>query len=173
MAVRHKCFVSYHGEDRDQVQNFIDRFDEGRDVFIRRAITMPDDVIQSDNLEYVLRRIRERFLRDSTVTIVMVGQCTWARKFVDWELQASLRRQVNGPPPNGLLAILLDPAAQRGRLPDRAKLNVESEYAQFRPYPSNASQLSTWIEEAFEARTAKAHLIENPRQRQINNRPCP
>ncbi|MBN1655077.1 MAG: TIR domain-containing protein [Deltaproteobacteria bacterium] len=41
--------------------------------------------------DYVMRRIRDEHLRDSTVTIVMIGNCTWSRKYVDWELQASLR----------------------------------------------------------------------------------
>lgn len=128
MAIRRKCFVSYHAQDGDEVRDFIDDFDEGRDVLITRGITMPDDIIESDDPDYVMRQIRERFLQDSTVTIVLIGRCTWARKFVDWEVQASLRRRAQGPPPNGLLAILLDPAQTRGRLPDRVRLNTESGY---------------------------------------------
>ena len=124
MTIRHKCFISHHGDDREEVLDFIDEFDEGRDVLITRSITMPDDIINSDDDDYVMRQIRERFLEDSSVTIVMIGNCTWARKFVDWEVQASLRRKAEGPPPNGLLAVLLDPTATQGKLPTRVNGRV-------------------------------------------------
>ncbi len=172
VAIRHKCFVSHHGDDRSEVLDFIDDFDEGQNALITRSITMPDDVINSDDDDYVMRQIRERFLKDSSVTIVMIGECTWSRKFVDWEVQASLRRRSEGPPPNGLLAILLDPGATQGKLPDRVKLNWESGYAKFYPYPSSANQLASWIDAAFEAREEEAYLIENPRNRQPYNKPC-
>jgi hypothetical protein len=159
VAIRHKCFLSHHGDDRDQLQDFIDEFDEGQDAFITRSITMPEDIIDSDDPDYVMRKIRERFLKDSTVTIVMIGECTWARKFVDWEVQASLRRRAEGPPPNGLFAILLDRSKERGRLPDRVKLNRDSAYAKFCSYPSSAYQLSQWIDEAYYARTENGSLL--------------
>ncbi|WP_372493341.1 TIR domain-containing protein [Janibacter melonis] len=37
-------------------------------------------------------RIRTKYLGDSSVTIVLVGSCTWARRYVDWEVYSSLRR---------------------------------------------------------------------------------
>jgi hypothetical protein len=171
--IRHKCFVSHHGDDRYAVRRFIERFDDGQDVLISRSITMPDDIINSGDSNYIMGQIRERFLKDSTVTIVMVGECTWSRKFVDWEVQTSLRRRKFGPPPNGLLAILLDPKATRGHLPNRVNLNHDSGYAYFRPYPSNKTELSGWIDEAFRARTAHDSLIENPRDRKQRNSTCP
>ena len=66
---------------------------------------MSDDVIESTDTDYVMRRIRELYLQDSTVTIVLIGKCTWARRFVDWEIQASLRQSESGPAHNGLVAI--------------------------------------------------------------------
>lgn len=170
--IRHKRFVSHHGDDRDAVRDFIDYFDDGQDTLIARSITMPEDIIESDNEDYVMQQIRERFLEDSSVTIVMIGSCTWSRKFIDWEVQASLRQKGSGPPPNGLLAILLDPGASQGNLPDRVKLNFDSGYALFRRYPQNKSELADWIDEAFDAREEKANLIENPRERKQQDDPC-
>jgi len=132
---------------------------------------MPEDVIDSDDVDYVMRRIRELYLKDSTVTIVLVAGCTWARKFVDWEVQASLRQPKDGKP-NGLLAILLPPR-QKAKLPDRVKLNVDSGYAYFYPYPTRSDTLASWIEDAFNARTSRASLIANPRERYAYNRQCP
>jgi hypothetical protein len=54
-----------------------------------------------------LRRIRQLYLLDSTVTIVLIGKCTWARKFVDWETQASLRLIEA----RGVRRFVVDPAA--------------------------------------------------------------
>ena len=75
MAVRHKCFVSYHHADQAAVDKFCSDFDGS---FIRRGLEMTDDVINSDNTDYVMQRIRQLYLQDSTVTIVLIGKCTWA-----------------------------------------------------------------------------------------------
>ena len=68
--VRHKTFISYHRDDEEEVAKFIDTFDHDRDVFIARAVgsdqTM-DELIESDDDDYVMRRIREDHIRDSTV----------------------------------------------------------------------------------------------------------
>lgn len=168
MAIRRKCFISYHRDDRAVVQRFISQF--GPSHFIARAITMPEDVIESTDTDYVMRRIRELYIKDSTVTIVLIGRCTWARRFVDWEVQASLRRSAESAP-NGLLAILLDRSI-RPALPERVKLNKDSGYAQYHYYPNSASALADWIEDAHLARTARAHLISNPRARFERNRTC-
>jgi hypothetical protein len=170
-ATRHKCFLSFHHADQQAVDAFIGRFDEKQDVFITRGITMPDDVIDSEDSDYVMRRIRLLYLKDSTVTIALIGACTWARKFVDWEVQASLRQPADGLP-NGLLAVLLDKKRTSGHLPDRVKLNWEAGYAKFQAYPGNATDLSSWIEDAFQARTARASKIKNQRERRKNNSPC-
>lgn len=147
-VIRRKCFISHYHADAAQVDRFITQF--GPSHFIKRGVTMPEDVIDSNNVDYVIRRIRELYVKDSTVTIVLIGQCTWARKFVDWEVQASLRR-----PQDGLLAILLD-RSRRPALPNRVQLNRDSGYANYHYYPLTASVLGDWIDDAYSARTTKA-----------------
>jgi hypothetical protein len=77
---RHKCFVSFHRADQLAVVAFKGLFDDTHDTFIFRGQEMPEDIIRSKDDNYVMSRIRERFLQDSTVTIVLVGSCTWSRK---------------------------------------------------------------------------------------------
>lgn len=166
--VRRKCFVSYHQQDLPRVNRFISRF--GPRNFIKRGITVPQDVIGSMSTDYVLRRIRELYLRDSTVTIVLIGQCTWARKFVDWEIQTSLRRPAAGLP-NGLTGILNDKT--RPHLPLRFRLNRDTGYAKYHYYPPNVATLEDWIEDAYQARALRAGLIRNPVERFTYNRRCP
>ena len=164
-GIRRKCFISHHTADVAAVNSFISTFGAGN--FIKRGITMPRDVVASDDTEYVMRRVRELYIRDSTVTIVLIGRCTWARRFVDWEVQASLRKPANGLP-NGLLAVLLD-SSIRPALPDRVKLNKDSGYADYHYYPSSASRLGDWIETAYAARAQREHLRKNPRTRYTYN----
>lgn len=162
----HKCFISYHKADQGAVDDFCDKF-EGS--FIRRGQAMSDDIIDSNNTDYVMKRIRELYLKDSTVTIVLIGKCTWARRYVDWEVQSSLRQPANGLP-NGVVAIQLWDSYKT--LPNRVKLNVDSGYSKFYAYPSSSAGLTSIIDEAFKSRTSKASLILNPRDRFKNNRSC-
>lgn len=171
-VIRHKTFLSYHKDDQDLVEDFISEFDDEQDAFIMRGIRAPEDLVDSDDTDYVMGEIRRRFLKDSTVTLALLGRCTWARRFVDWEIQSSLRRPANGLP-NGLLGVILDPDTTRATLPDRLKQNYASGYAGFYVYPSNPSTLARWIDQAYQARTESANLIKNPRARFSYNRSCP
>jgi hypothetical protein len=173
---RRKCFISYHHADDAEVRAFVDYFDHTHDVFIRRRLgESPDDLINSNNTDYVMSQIRQRFLRDSSVTIVMLGRCTWARRYVDWEIQSSLRRG-EASTPNGLLGIRLP--SFTGELPERFLLNLSNDwprtdcYARHMPYPQNSHDLRVAIDAAYERRFSHAHLIKNPRDRMGYNRNC-
>ena len=171
--VRHKRFISYHHDDQEEVDKFIETFDHDRDVFIARAVgsdqTM-DELIQSDDDDYVVRRIREEHIRDSTVTLVFVGKNTWTRKFVDWELAASLHQGPKAGLPNGVVAIL-SPELSEAILPDRLVDNWESGYAKLYPYPKNRTQFAKWIDQAFDAREdeGKRDSIKNGRRKLRRN----
>lgn len=76
---RHKVFVSYHAIDAVEVLQYIE---ENTDAFIPRAIGMEEDgsdIINSTNVAYIRQTIKTKYLRDSTVTLVAIGECTWAR----------------------------------------------------------------------------------------------
>lgn len=178
--VRHKCFISYHHDDQEEVENFIERFDRERRVFITRAlgVGMEQDIIDSDDTYYVMRRIRELYLKDSTVTLVLMGRCTWARRYVDWELQASLRSGETVTP-NGLLGIKLPSYPKRGgKFPNRLNLNLKQSddqedcYASWMEYPTRKDTLSNAIDAAFNRRFTHAKWINNPRDRFKYNRTC-
>lgn len=62
--------------------------------------------------ERVRQIIRDEYLRDSTVTVVLVGVHTWQRKFVGWEIGSSIRKTQNNPR-FGLLGILLPTYSRR------------------------------------------------------------
>lgn len=178
--VRRKCFISYHHADEEEVRRFIDHFDHLHNSFIYRGLGlgMAEDLINSTNTDYVMGKIRERYLRDSSVTIVMAGRCTWARRYVDWEIQSSLRSGATITP-NGLLGLVLSSAASAPKAPDRLISNVTRDsnghdigYALWHHYPSSTDTLVTLIESAFQRRATHRNRISNPRERMVNNRTC-
>lgn len=176
-ATRHKCFLSYHAVDAVEVLNFVNAFG---DFFIPRAIGLSEDdpVIQSENNDYIMDRIREKYLADTTVTIVLVGKCTWGRKFVDWEIYSTLRKgKVNRL--SGLMAVQLPSGRTNSApLPARVDDNVVREngedvgYARYYSYPSSGSTLRSWIHDAYASRQNRSRLILNGRPRKINNSSC-
>lgn len=178
-VVRHKVFISYHHDDQKEVDDFINTFESERHVFIRRGlgIGIADDIIDSDNTDYIMQRIRELYLKDSTVTIVLIGKCTWARRFVDWEIQSSLR-QGKTVTANGLLGVKLE-SYRKNDYPNRLNLNLHEKgtsdpcYARAIAYPQRKDILASYIEDAFQARTKRDHLIVNPRERFKYNKQCP
>jgi MTH538 TIR-like domain (DUF1863) len=173
---RHKCFLAYHVDDAEEVATFVDKFGE---VFIPRVlgVSPDDDFIESSDTDYVMDRIREKYLTDSTVTIVMVGKCTWARRFVDWEVYSSLRHDMNNKR-NGVMAITLPSVADNAKqLPARVKDNVlgddgDDGYARWWKYPKSNDSLGSLIEIAFQARATKSNLIDNTRARRLSNAAC-
>jgi len=174
-AARHKCFVSYHHENEGEVKVFLESYES---VFIPRVLGVSDedDFIDSKDTDYIMDQIREKYLTDSTVTIVLVGKCTWARRYVDWEVYSTLRNDKNNKR-SGLVAIAL-PSIEvdaSKKLPLRVSDNVNEDkgYTRWWKYPSTSDSLSQMIDEAFDARIGKANLIVNTRDRKLNNSQCP
>jgi hypothetical protein len=172
-VTRRKCFVSYYGGDSTEVDTFVSNF---KDVFIPKVIgvTDGDDFIDSDDSDYIMSKIREKYLGDSTVTLVMIGSCTHSRRYIDWEIKASLRQ--GSYTPNGLLGILLPSMGNSGHLPDRFKENWENtadaSYALYRSYPSSSDELRKWIEAAHARRSSHANFIKNSQSMMKYSRNC-
>lgn len=172
---RHKCFLSYHGEDVDEVISFLEDFGH---VFIPRVIGVSDedDFIDSTQTDYVMDCIREKYLTDSTVTIVLIGRCTWARRYVDWEVYSSLRSDAKNRR-SGLMAITLPSVANEPTrmLPARVEDNFDGSdgYARWWQYPSSADGLQSIVETSYQERTSRASLIDNSRSRRLRSAICP
>lgn len=100
---RHRVFISFHNDDQHYKERFV-RMMEGNIV----DESVSDDDIDDTNIKVteIRRRIRDNFIRDATVTVVLIGPCTWQRKHVDWEIASSLRKTRRNSR-CGLLGILL------------------------------------------------------------------
>ena len=103
---RHKVFVSYHHENDQGSRNRFERlFGDVYDIMDSRSVNI-GAIPNGLPLDEISRRIRDNYLSDSTVTVVLIGKDTWRRKHVDWEIAATVR-DTDANPRSGLLGILL------------------------------------------------------------------
>lgn len=171
----HKTFISYYHGDEDEVIEFV-TWAHRQGALLPRIVhdAYSGTVVNSTDTEYVMGVIRRDILEDSTVTLVLLGSCTHSRRYVDWELKASLR-QGDTYIPNGVLAVSLQSAPQSLYLPPRLRENCHahgSGYAQWYGPPSTAAELADWVDDAYRARAARAHLIVNSADRMLYNAKC-
>lgn len=157
--------MSYHyGGD----QTYYDKFsEEFHDIYEGIYDNSLECEIDSDDVGYVMRRIRENFITGISCTIVLVGEKTWGRKYVDWEIKATLDKQ------HGLIGARLPTAPasidNKVTVPDRLHDNIESGYALWLSWAqitASAEQLARYIEQV-NARNKK--LIVNTRPRRVRN----
>ena len=155
---RHKVFVSYH-HLRDQVyrDSFEYMFAYINDIMVVRSVQI-GDLNPNLKTEAIRQKIRDEYLRDSTVTVVLIGAETWKRKHVDWEIAASIRHTQSNPR-SGLLGIILPtyPRLDQTKydpytIPPRLYDNIKCRFAEIYNWSEDASALQNWIHEAFERR---------------------
>ncbi|RAS91805.1 hypothetical protein A3863_04825 [Priestia endophytica] len=99
---RHKTFISYHHANEQWAKDqIIDKF--GEEDFIDQSVHDGDIDVDLPE-DTIMRKIRDEYLKSSTVTLVIIGEETAQRPFINSEIQASLW----GNKPNGLLAVVTD-----------------------------------------------------------------
>jgi hypothetical protein len=178
LPVKRRVFISYCHLDQQEAENFVVAW---RNVFTARALGMAFDnnMVNSTDPAYVMSRIRADYLGDSTITIVLIGTCTHSRRYVDWELKASMQR--GNSTPNGVVAFLLPSAhnhngLQYPHLPDRLAANYRyldnTTYARYWFMPETETAMTECIETAFRSRTILADSIVNPNEMTKYNSTC-
>lgn len=104
---KHKIFISYHHSNDQGYKELLLEWnaENNFDIFIDASVDTGDI---DDNLsdESIRQKIRDEYLRDSTVTVLLVGTETKYRKHIDWEIYSSMYDgQVNKK--SGVLVIQL------------------------------------------------------------------
>lgn len=98
----HKCFISFKTEDlafKNKIQT---------DLNIDMIDKSLNEPINSDDEDYIMQVIRQDYLKDSSITITLIGEHSSEndyienQQFIKRELQASLYGT-----PNGILGIVL------------------------------------------------------------------
>ena len=102
----HKCFISFKTEDKEY-KRYIQ--EDLKIDMIDKSLNTP---INSTDEDYIMRKIREDYLSDSTVTIHLIGEYSAEnllyenQAYIKRELQASLYNGENNTK-NGILGIVL------------------------------------------------------------------
>lgn len=102
----HKCFISFKTEDK-KYKKYIQ--EDLKIDMIDKSLNTP---INSTDEDYLMRKIREDYLSDSTVTIHLIGEYSAEnllyenQAYIKRELQASLYNGENNTK-NGILGIVL------------------------------------------------------------------
>ena len=152
---RHNIFISFHEEDLDCKEQFVRLMG---DYIVNKSVdtgNIDDTDLKTDRVRQI---IREEYIKDATVTIVLIGPYTWRRKHVDWEIGASLR-ETRTNPRCGLLGILLPNHSDYGKqpnlhlIPPRLADNCTGAdpYALLHnwPKPWSSDAVADWIHQAF------------------------
>lgn len=163
--VKHKVFVSYHhGGDQEYYDAFSRTFSDNYEVIYDNSL---ERQVDSDNVDYVMRQIRENYVTGSSCTIVLVGAKTWGRKYVDWEIKATLDKE------HGLIGVHLPTAVRDATnkimVPSRLFDNIQSKFALWHSWQditASAAQLERYV---ADAKSRSAKLIVNTRDRRQRN----
>lgn len=141
---KRRAFISYHHDNDQGWYELASQWYGGvLDLFTNRSLSEPVD---SDQLDYVHRVIRENNITGTSVTIVLCGSETWKRKCVDWEIGSTINKG------HGLLGIGLATAVHLPSgvlVPDRYYANWLTGYAAWRYLLPTAGDLASAIEEAI------------------------
>lgn len=109
MNMGHKCFISFKKEDEGYKKEIQRWCDDNNVDMIDKSL---DVAINSENPDYVMRKIREDYLSNSTVTIFLIGTHSAEtlgieeQQYIKRELQASLY-DGDGNTRNGVLGVVL------------------------------------------------------------------
>lgn len=85
----HKVFISYHHDNDQNYKEQLLTLNALHGIFIDQSVDT-GDIDETLDDSRIREIIRDEYLRDTTVTIVLVGTETKIRKHVDWEIYSSM-----------------------------------------------------------------------------------
>lgn len=115
---RHKVFISYYHKDDQQYKDYLINMQELNTQTWQRQSIFEDYSVHENEIddtgltsEQIRCIIRDEYIKDATVLILLCGQNTKSRKHVDWEIHAAMyNSDVN--PQMGILVINLPTISQ-------------------------------------------------------------
>lgn len=87
--MKHKVFVSFHHDNDQSYKDALVSWAEKNDVFIDFSVDL-GEIPENWDSQKIREYIRDEHLKDTTVTVLLVGTDTKNRKHIDWELFSSM-----------------------------------------------------------------------------------
>jgi len=133
MAKR-RIFISFDHDDTNQVNGFLGlrNIIDGFEFYNHKL----DREVQSQNVEYIQRAIREKYINPSSVCVVLIGNNTFRSGWVQWEIHECLNQKM------GILGIHLKDT--NGQIPSSIP---QKHVGGWQP-----EKFAGWIEWAYENR---------------------
>ena len=161
------CFLSYHHESDQKYLIKLRNHISGVRI---SDYSLKDDIGHLTD-DTIYKKVRDK-MRNCSVTVVLVGELTGHRKWIDWEIWASLRAYSHADPllsfkPNGLLAIFLPTSTHS--IPRRLEDNIKSGYAVSMKWENLERDFESKVNYAYWNRTNNLYKIDNSRERQERN----
>lgn len=100
---RHKVFISYYHQDDQYYKDRLISMKEVNQNGVSQSIfddySVHEDEIDDTGLssEQIRRIIRDEYIKDATVLILLCGKNTKRRKHIDWEIHAAMFHTENNP----------------------------------------------------------------------------
>lgn len=162
--ITRNCFVSYH---HDYDQEYLAKL---RKIIKKMKVSdfsLKDDIGHYTD-ETIYKKIRRK-MYNCSVTVILVGEKTGHRKWIDWEIWASLRsyKHPYDPQksfrPNGLLAVFLP--SNSYSIPDRLQDNIDSGYVVCMDWEDLETEFQEKVELAYKNRNSAKSRIRNKREK--------
>ena len=133
MVDRHRVFISYfHKDDQDYKDYLINMKYYDDDEAVYKSIFDDYSVRENDiddagmTSEQIRCEIRDNYIKDATVLILLCGKNTKYRKHIDWELHAAMYKN-NVKDQLGILVINLPTISQHFRACDEEEKTIEAD----------------------------------------------
>jgi len=85
----HKVFISYHHANDQAYKELLLSINRENQIFTDASVDI-GEINEGLSDERIREKIRDEYLRDTTVTILLVGLETKKRRHIDWELYSSM-----------------------------------------------------------------------------------
>lgn len=140
MIQRHKVFISYCHIDEQSFKDHLiqmKEFDHSRCQFISvfDDYSVHENEIDDSNGQLSAERIRciirDEYIKDASVLILLCGQNTRKRKHIDWEIHAAMYDTQKNPK-MGILVINMPTILQGLRVGDKSEKSIVSPYGNWR-----------------------------------------
>lgn len=162
MSNRHKAFASFHHSLNQNYKRIFElRFGNAFGAIAPSSVN-DGDIDPNLPTDTIRQKIRNNHLRDTSVTVVLIGAEAWQRKYIDWEIGMSIRHTKYAP--RSRLVVILLPTNPRDdkskyhrrTIPPRIHDNIESRFASIHNWPEHApTTVKGWIHQAYLRKSTK------------------
>ena len=151
---KHKVFISYHHANDQWYKNQLEKMNDVFDIFVNRSVSL-GDIDEEEEPQKIREIIRDEYLRDTSVLILLVGTETKNRKHVDWEIASSIRKTKHSSR-SGLIGLLLpsrddfkSKGFTRNTIPPRLYDNQQCGFAKIYNWSTDPDFIHRIIHQAF------------------------